>query len=134
MKILLAFIVAAISWYPVGWTIYKITRESELALLMTTIISLLLFFFLAVRITGAYNFRSLMSYFLSMGTLDVDGQSSAFYAQAEEECETGDFDKGLWSKALVKAKGNEGQRKIEYMKLRVKVLQRIYNKSRKTDA
>lgn len=42
------------------------------------------------------------------------------YAIAEQEADSGHVDSGLWSKALVNARGNEGQRKIEYIKLRAK--------------
>jgi D-alanyl-D-alanine carboxypeptidase len=48
------------------------------------------------------------------------------YAKAEEEYDSGKINKGLWSQALVKAKGDEKLRKIEYMKLRVKHLKRSH--------
>lgn len=40
------------------------------------------------------------------------------YAQAEEEVESGQMDRDLWSKALVNSKGDEVRRKAEYIKLR----------------
>lgn len=46
------------------------------------------------------------------------------YAQAEKEVIDNIFDKGLWAKALVIAKGNEKLRKAEYIKLRAKQLQK----------
>ena len=49
--------------------------------------------------------------------------ASEYYEQAEKELNDGTFDKGLWAKALVKAKGNEVLRKPEYIKLRAKQLQ-----------
>ncbi len=48
-----------------------------------------------------------------------DEEEHELYAQAEQECDSGNVIKGLWSKAIVNAKGNEEVRKIEYMKLRV---------------
>ena len=49
----------------------------------------------------------------------VDERASDYgFVFAENEVEAGDVVAGLWSKALVKAKGNEELRKIEYMKLR----------------
>jgi len=45
-------------------------------------------------------------------------------AIAEDEIEKKTYDKGLWSKALMKAKGNEEQRKGEYIKLRARQLSR----------
>ena len=55
---------------------------------------------------------------------NVDLKSANFYAVAEEEYDSGIIDKGLWSQALVKAKGDETLRKVEYMKLRVMQLKR----------
>ena len=46
-----------------------------------------------------------------------------FYAVAEEEVDQGKYDRGLWSKALIIANGDESRRKTEYMKLRVNQLQ-----------
>ncbi len=55
---------------------------------------------------------------------NIDLKSANFYAVAEEEYDGGIIDKGLWSQALVKAKGDESLRKVEYMKLRVMQLKR----------
>lgn len=54
--------------------------------------------------------------------LKIEEKDSDFFAQAEEEYDNGNINKGLWSQALVKAKGNESLRKFEYMKMRVKQL------------
>jgi len=56
---------------------------------------------------------------------NIDCGQAEFLATAEEECDEGRVDKGLWSQALVKAKGNENLRKVEYMKLRAKQLKKI---------
>ena len=55
-----------------------------------------------------------------------DAKHTDLYAKAEEEYDSGKINKGLWSQALVKAKGDEKLRKIEYMKLRVKHLKRSH--------
>ena len=47
-----------------------------------------------------------------------------FYAVAEQEILDNEVDKGLWAKALVNAKGNEDLRKVKYIKLRAKQLQK----------
>lgn len=47
-----------------------------------------------------------------------------FYAIAENEVNEDSYDRGLWSRALVEAKGNEDLRKVEYIRLRVRQLQR----------
>ncbi len=54
----------------------------------------------------------------------VEGSQAEFLALAEEEVDRGQIDKGLWAQALVKAKGNEELRKVEYMKLRARQLKR----------
>jgi hypothetical protein len=62
---------------------------------------------------GVFNF---ISRFFSVEDNDYDETA---YSLAESEADSGTYDKGLWSKALVNAKGNEELRKTEYMKLRV---------------
>jgi len=54
----------------------------------------------------------------------VDDKDSELYAIAEQEIKDDVINNGLWSQALVKAKGDENLRKIEYMKLRVKQLKK----------
>lgn len=54
----------------------------------------------------------------------IQSHSPDLLAKAEQEVESGRIDAGLWSQALVKAKGNEQLRKVEYMKLRAKQLKR----------
>ena len=53
-----------------------------------------------------------------------DSDYADLYHIAEEEYDRGEMDKGLWSQALVKAKGDEKLRKVEYIKLRVKQLKK----------
>ena len=50
----------------------------------------------------------------------IDNQ---YYAIAEQEVNSGCVDAGLWSKALVDVNGNEGFRKVIYIKTRAKQLQ-----------
>jgi hypothetical protein len=57
-------------------------------------------------------------------TSSIDENNADLYALAELEINAGEIDKGLWSKALVKAKGDENLRKVEYMKFRVSQLKR----------
>lgn len=54
----------------------------------------------------------------------IDDKDAEFYAIAEQEIKDDVINNGLWSQALVKAKGDENLRKIEYMKLRVKQLKK----------
>jgi hypothetical protein len=41
-----------------------------------------------------------------------------FYGEAEDEINTGNYDKNLWAKALVAVKGDETKRKAKYIELR----------------
>ena len=59
--------------------------------------------------------------------------ASELYEQAEQEINDNTFDKGLWAKALMKAKGNEDVRKAEYIKLRARQLQSGAASSPKSD-
>lgn len=63
----------------------------------------------------------------------VNEPDSSYYGQAEQEINDGTFDKGLWAKALVNVKGNEGLRKIEYIKIRAKQLQKIEYEQQKIE-
>ena len=54
----------------------------------------------------------------------VDDKDAKFYALVEQEIKDDVINNGPWSQALVKAKGDENFRKIEYMKLRVKQLKK----------
>ena len=63
-------------------------------------------------------------YKISEASIRSEEQSLEYYTVAEQEITDNTYDKGLWSKALVEAKGNEDLRKVEYMKLRVKQLVR----------
>ena len=54
----------------------------------------------------------------------IEDHDSKYYAIAEKEVIDDVINQGLWSKALVKAEGDESKRKVEYIKLRVKQLKR----------
>ena len=53
---------------------------------------------------------------------DLSDEDGEWFAAAEEEITTGNVEKATWSRALVKAGGNEEKRKAEYILLRVKKL------------
>lgn len=54
----------------------------------------------------------------------VEESDSHLYQIAEQEVDSGSYDRGLWSQALVKCGGDESKRKITYMQLRVTQLRR----------
>jgi len=49
---------------------------------------------------------------------------SRYNGLAEKELNEGTVDEGIWAKALVTAKGDEELRKVEYVKLRARQLQK----------
>ncbi len=53
---------------------------------------------------------------------NIDSKQAEFFLIAEQEYEDGEIDNGLWSQAIVKAKGDENLRKVEYMKLKSKTI------------
>ncbi|KDV01612.1 hypothetical protein AW15_20230 [Aeromonas sp. HZM] len=131
MKFIKAVIFAALPWWPIGWAIYKMTREEELAIVITSIISLIIFFVSINKLGGDESGTSMASNVIGAVKDIKDGiefnleqKSADLYAQAEEEYNNGEIDKGLWSQALIKAKGDENLRKVEYMKLRAKQLKK----------
>lgn len=52
-------------------------------------------------------------------------EDANLYNIAENEIDSGNVDKDLWSLALVMAQGDENMRKVEYIKLRVKQIKKI---------
>jgi len=131
MKFIKAVIFAAIPWWPTGWAIYQMTREEELAIVISSITSLIIFFVSINKLGGNESGTSMASNAIGVVKDIKDGiefnleqKSADLYAQAEEEHNNGEIDKGLWSQALIKAKGDENLRKFEYMKLRAKQLKK----------
>ena len=55
-------------------------------------------------------------------------EKSALYAQALDEAESGNADKGTWAKALVDANGDTNQAKAKYIAARVDQIQRAEQK------
>lgn len=131
MKFIKSIIFAAIPWWPIGWAIYEMTLEEGLALVVTSMISLIIFFVSMNKLSGNESGTTMASSAIGAVKDIKDGiefnleqKSADLYAQAEEEYNNGEIDKGLWSQALIKAKGDENLRKVEYMKLRAKQLKK----------
>ncbi len=131
MKFIIAIIIASIAWYLIAWTIWEVTRERELILVIPSIISIAIFF-ISLKKLGRY---ASVAHMISSAIaalkdikdrieFNVEQKNVHLFAQAEEEFSKGEIDKGLWSQALIKAKGDESLRKVEYLKLRVKQLKK----------
>lgn len=130
MKFIKSIIFAAIPWYPLGWAIFEVTREEGLALVATSVISLIIFFISINKLSNESGTTLASSAIGAVRDVkdgiefNIEQKSANLYAQAEEEYNSGEIDKGLWSQALIKAKGDENLRKVEYMKLRAKQLKK----------
>jgi len=130
MKILLSFIIALVVHFAFSFLFYAIGTGAEL--LWGGILGVLSFFislyWVQKKNTQEITSNTVMAVKNVKGKIENfidDSNLSDLYAIAEEEFENGQIDKGLWSHALIKAKGEEKFRKIEYMKLRVKQLEKL---------
>ena len=121
MKVLVGLIASVIVFmivYPVLYTIGGIHEGVSIIIGLISAVSI--FAMIIKNMTIKEVMSSIVSYSkeVSEGT-KIDDR---FYAVAEQEIDRGNIDAGLWSKALVYAKGNETVRKAEYIKLRARQL------------
>lgn len=130
MKIILSLIIGVVVWFGMGSLTHEITRSNELSWTIGILFGLVAIYISFKKIGGTSVKESIadgVSYVKST-TEDisslVDDKDSKFYAIAEKEIKDNIIDSGLWSQALVKAKGDENLRKVEYMKLRVKQIKK----------
>lgn len=132
MKYLISLAIAAATFFAVGFSLDGFTRmrgdEITVFASIAGIIALTVSLF---KITTGKSAATIASD--TIGAVkdireniesSVEGKYAELYAKAEEEYDNGEIDKGLWSQALVKAKGDEKLRKVEYMKLRAKQLKK----------
>ncbi len=132
MRILVSIVISVIVFFAVGFSLDEFTRMNG-----NNIFAVALAAGIITLVFSIYKMRSgkggveLASEALSAIKdakesieMNIDNKHADLFAVAENEYEKGDIDKGLWSQALVKAKGNEQLRKVEYMKLRVRQLKK----------
>ena len=117
MNFIKAIIFAAIPWYPIGWVIYEMTREDGLALVATSFISLIIFFVSINKLGGDESGTNMVSSAVGAVKDIKDGiefgleqKSANLYAQAEEEYNNGEIDKG----APRKTSENRGSTHVIY--------------------
>ncbi len=112
MILLVSILIAGVSFFAVAIFFGVVIghRYEEMGLIVGIIVGILF---------GVISFFRIYKFWI----ID-DSKKADLYARAEEECDRGEMDKDLWSQALVKAKGNEHFRKVEYIKLRVKQLKK----------
>ena len=121
LKILAAFegaVIGASVGFGAGLLLWEATRQEEATWGGLSVVALVVtVFWFKLRLDGRLpGLNDLWP--------NADDPLAEGYAIAEAEVNDGSQDAELWSKALVAAKGSEEQRKIEYMKLRVKQMKR----------
>lgn len=130
MKIIISLAIGVAVWFGMTSLTHTITRNIGLAWTFGIIFGLITFYISFKKLNGISVKESIadgIAYIKSTAediSSLVDDRDSKFYSISEKEIDEGIIDDGLWSQALVKAKGDENLRKIEYMKLRVKQLKK----------
>jgi hypothetical protein len=130
MKIIISLVIGVVVLFGICIITYEITKSRELTWIVGVILCLTAIYISFKKINGISvkeSIADVVAYIKSTtGDISslVDDRDSKFYAISEKEIDKGIIDDGLWSQALVKAKGDENLRKIEYMKLRVKQLKK----------
>ena len=130
MKIIISLVIGIAIWFMMTSLTHTITRSIGLAWTFGILFGLIAIYISFKKINGISvkeSIADVVAYIKSTtGDISslVDDRDSKFYAISEKEIDKGIIDDGLWSQALVKAKGDENLRKIEYMKLRVKQLKK----------
>jgi len=131
MKYLISIAIAIAAFFAFGISLQGMGMKGDLILIPACIAGVIVFIVCLTTINVEMTGTSIASG--AIGAVkdmkeniesNLDAKQAYLYAKAEEEYDSGKINKGLWSQALVKAKGDEKLRKIEYMKLRVKHLKR----------
>ena len=133
MKYLISIAIAAAAFFAVGFSLDGFTRmkgdDIQVFASIAGIIALTVSLFKINTVKGLFVKGGATIASDTIGAVkdikeniesSVEGRHADLYAKAEEEYDNGEIDKGLWSQALIKAKGDEKLRKVEYMKLRAK--------------
>ena len=130
-KYIISIVIGMAVLYVAGGLVYDTFRIEPLAWIIGIIFGILAFVISFKKLGGTSVKETIadgISYVKSVSeniSSLVNDKDAKFYAIAEQEIKDNVIDNGLWSKALVKAKGDENLRKIEYIKLRVKQLKKL---------
>lgn len=130
-----SIIIAVVVWFAVAFPLDELTRVSnEVGLILSTAAAVIAFIISINNIETGNTASNIASE--TLGTIkdvkeaiesNVDSKRAEYFYLAENEYEDGKIDKEAWSQALVKARGDENLRKVEYMKLRAKQLKKNKN-------
>ncbi len=130
MKIIFSIAIGIAVFFGIGISIAKLTKSEELGVFLGILFGVISIYISFQKLNGISAKESIANALAYAKTTTeeisslIEDKDSKFYAIAEQEIIDNVIDAGLWSQALVKAKGNENLRKVEYMKLRVKQLKK----------
>lgn len=122
MKIIKSVGIGILTFFIIGITLGSLTDLKEVPSTVFAILLGLIAMYISFKNLGGSLQGSIadsITYVNGISSL-VDDNDSKYFAIAEQEINDNNIDKGLWSQALVKSKGDENLRKVEYMKLRVR--------------
>jgi len=130
MKYIISLTVGVILFYLSGLLTYEITDDEGMSYFVGISIGVIAAAFV-FKIKGKVSLKKITADGVAKikSTIEdisslVDIKDTSFFAIAEKEIIDDDLDEGLWALALVKSKGDEKLRKVEYIKLRVKQLRK----------
>jgi len=130
MKLIISITIGIAVWFGSGSLVWKMSHNKPIAWIIgillgvsAIIVSFKKFGGTSAKETIADGVSYIKTTSEDISSL-VDDKDAEFYALAEQEIKDDVINNGLWSQALIKAKGDENLRKIEYMKLRVKQLKK----------
>lgn len=136
MKIIFSIAIGIAVFFGIGISIAELTKSEKMGVFLGILFGVIAIYISFQKFNGISAKESIANALAYAKTTTeeisslVEDKDSKFYAIAEQEIIDNVIDAGLWSQSLVKAKGNENLRKVEYMKLRVKQLRKI-NKGKK---
>jgi hypothetical protein len=130
MKLIVSIAIGIAVWYGSVFLVWKMSHNTLMAWIIgillgvsAIIVSFKKFGGVSVKETIADGVSYVKTTSEKISSL-VDDKDLELYAIAEQEIKDDVINNGLWSQALVKAKGDENLRKVEYIKLRVKQLKK----------
>jgi hypothetical protein len=128
LKYAISVIVGCFVWFPLNYILKDtISIGQAIAIIIAILAMIISFKTLKIKLTtkeAIVNAILYMKFTCEEVFSLVNDKDAEFYAIAEQEIKDNVINNGLWSQALVKAKGDEKYRKVEYIKLRVKQLKK----------
>lgn len=114
-----SLISAVMSSFLVWWFASTHNLSPEAQLVAPSVTAFLVYTFTVYRLGAGKPTYCPFAWFFNLWAKESELE---LYAKAGAESETGNYDKGVWSKALISAQGDEKKRKAVYIERRVEQL------------